>query len=60
LKLPVTIVHGDCDASAPLELTSRRYAELIPDAELHIYEGVAHGVMVTHATRLADEIARLI
>ena len=59
LKLPVTMIHGDSDASAPLDLTSRRYAELIPDAKLLVYEGVAHGVMVTHATRLADEIVRL-
>lgn len=59
LKLPVTIVHGDRDASAPLDLTGRRYAELIPDATLVVYDGVAHGVMVTHAARLANEIARL-
>lgn len=58
LKLPVMIVHGDRDVSAPLELTGRRYAELIPGAELVVCEGVAHGVMVMHAQRLADEIAR--
>lgn len=60
LRLPVTIIHGDRDASAPLDLTGRRYAALIPGAELVVYEGVAHGVMVTHATRLAGEIVRLI
>jgi pimeloyl-ACP methyl ester carboxylesterase len=57
LPLPVTIVHGDLDASAPIELTARRYAELIPHSELLIYEGVAHGVMVTHAQTLAADIA---
>lgn len=56
----MTIVHGDRDVSAPLDLTGRRYAELIPGATLVVYEGVAHGVMVTHARRLADEIARLV
>ena len=59
LKSPVTIVHGDSGKSAPMDLTGRRYAELIPNAELLVYESVAHGIGVTHATRLADEIARL-
>lgn len=58
LRVPVTIIHGDRDASAPIDLTARRYAELIPGAELLVYEGVAHGVMVTHAQRLAADIAQ--
>jgi pimeloyl-ACP methyl ester carboxylesterase len=60
LRLPVSIIHGDRDVSAPLELTARRYAELIPNSELIVYPGVAHGVMVTHAPRLAEDIARII
>jgi non-heme chloroperoxidase len=58
LDLPVTIIHGDRDVSAPLALTGRRYAELIPKAELLVYEGVAHGIMVTHAEQLALDIVR--
>jgi non-heme chloroperoxidase len=57
LTIPVTIIHGDRDASAPIDLTARRYAQIIPDAEFCLYEGVAHGVMVTHADRLATDIA---
>ncbi|GLS19800.1 arylesterase [Labrys miyagiensis] len=60
LRLPVTLIHGDRDASAPLDLTGRRYAALIPGAELVVYEGVAHGVMVTHPHRLAADIARVV
>ena len=59
LVLPVTIVHGDRDASAPLELTGRRYATIVPGARLIVYEGVAHAIMVTHAARLAGEILRV-
>lgn len=58
IAVPVRIIHGDLDASAPLDLTARRYAALIPGAELLVYEGVAHGVMITHAARLAADIAR--
>lgn len=56
LPVPVTIIHGDLDASAPIDLTARRYVALIPEAELVIYEGVAHGVMTTHGYRLASDI----
>jgi non-heme chloroperoxidase len=59
-RLPVTVIHGDLDVSAPLDTTGRRYAALIPGAELVVYEGVAHGVMVTHADRLAQDIARAV
>lgn len=58
LDVPVTVIHGDRDVSAPLDLSGRVYAQTIPGAELVVYEGAAHGVMVTHAARLADDIAR--
>ncbi|KMO12593.1 alpha/beta fold hydrolase [Methylobacterium indicum] len=57
LALPVTLIHGDRDASAPLDLTARAYARLIPGAELVVYAGAAHGLIVTHAARLAADIA---
>lgn len=57
IDVPVTIIHGDTDASAPLEISGGVYASVIPGAELVVYEGVAHGVMVTHARRLAEDIA---
>lgn len=60
LRVPTVIIHGDRDASAPLDRSAKRYAAIIPDAELAVYEGVAHGVMVTHARRLAADLARRI
>ena len=57
LDFPVTIIHGDRDASAPIELTAEVYARLIPGSRLLVYEGGAHGLMVTHADRLAADIA---
>ena len=58
LDVPVTIIHGTQDASAPIGLTAERYHALIPNSELIVYDGVAHGIMVTHAARLAGDIAR--
>ncbi|WP_454811338.1 alpha/beta fold hydrolase [Labrys neptuniae] len=59
LRVPVTLIHGDRDVSAPLESTGKRFAALIPEAELLVYEDIAHGVMVTHAAKLARDIARI-
>ena len=57
IDLPLTIVQGDLDVSAPPALCGQRVLALKPDAEYLAYEGIAHGPMVTHARRLADDIA---
>ena len=57
VTVPLTIVQGDLDVSAPPALCGQRVAALKPDAEYLAYVGVAHGPMVTHAARLADDIA---
>lgn len=60
LDLPVLIVHGDRDVSAPIDASARRYAAIVPQAELLVYEGMAHGIMVTAPARLAADIGRRI
>jgi non-heme chloroperoxidase len=55
--LPTLIIHGDHDQSAPLELTARKIAELVPGSELRIYEGAPHGLILTHADRLESDLA---
>ena len=57
VDVPITIVQGDLDVSAPPALCGERIAALKPQAEHLRYEGAAHGPMVTHASRLADDIA---
>jgi len=54
---PALIVHGDRDVSAPLALTGRPTAALIPSARLEVYEGAPHGLFVTHMDRLTRDIA---
>ena len=56
LPLPVTILHGDRDASAPIDQSARRYAAIIPEARLIIYEGAAHGLMLTHCERFCRDL----
>jgi non-heme chloroperoxidase len=55
--IPALVVHGDLDASAPIELTARRTAAMLPDARLEVYAGAPHGLPLTHAPRLAQDIA---
>jgi pimeloyl-ACP methyl ester carboxylesterase len=56
ITLPTLVIHGDRDASAPLELTGRPTAQLIPGALLKVYEGGPHGLYFTHAERLNQDL----
>jgi non-heme chloroperoxidase len=58
VAVPTLIVHGDQDASAPLELTGRKTAALIDGAELTVYPGAGHGVYASdHQALNADIVA---
>ncbi|MFH8798316.1 alpha/beta fold hydrolase [Streptomyces sp. NPDC017936] len=56
LALPVLIIHGDADASAPVALCGRRLAELVPDNRYEEYPRAGHGVFITHAERLNQDL----
>lgn len=56
IGVPVLVVHGDADVSAPVDLTGRPTAALIPDAAFELYEGAPHGLFVTHMDRLNDDL----
>jgi pimeloyl-ACP methyl ester carboxylesterase len=56
IEVPALIVHGDRDRSAPLELTGKPSAELIPGSRLLVYEGAPHGLMSTHMERLHADV----
>jgi len=55
---PALILHGDADASTPLEITGRPTAAILPDSELVVYNGAGHGLYVTHHREIAAEIVR--
>jgi pimeloyl-ACP methyl ester carboxylesterase len=56
IELPTLLIHGAEDQSAPLELTSRKLATMIPGSELKIYDGAPHGLPVTHQSRLNADL----
>jgi len=56
ITVPTLLIHGDRDVSAPLELTGRPTARLIPGARLEVYEGAPHGLFLTHMERLTRDL----
>src|SRR6478609_3610685 len=60
IRVPTLIVHGDLDASAPIELTGRRTAALIPGSRLVVYEGSGHGLYAADHERVNAEILAFI
>jgi non-heme chloroperoxidase len=56
IEVPTLIVHGDRDVSAPLPITGRKTAALMPHATVKIYEGAPHGLFLTHAERLNKDL----
>ena len=56
VELPSLLIHGDRDRSAPIALTAKPSAELIPGCRFLTYEGAPHGLMFTHMDRLHADI----
>jgi non-heme chloroperoxidase len=56
LNVPTLIIHGDRDASAPLDFTGRRTAGLVPGSQLKVYEGSPHGLFLTDISRLNRDL----
>ena len=55
-KVPTLIIHGDSDETVPLDISSKVAAEMIAGAELRVYQGAPHGLPVTHAQRLTEDL----
>lgn len=53
---PTLVLHGDRDASAPLEITGRRFAAGIRGAQLKVYAGAPHGLFVTHMAQVNRDL----
>jgi pimeloyl-ACP methyl ester carboxylesterase len=58
IDVPTLIVQGDRDRSAPVEMTGKPSAELIPDCRLLVYPGAPHGLMFTHMDELNADLLR--
>jgi pimeloyl-ACP methyl ester carboxylesterase len=59
-RRPALVVHGAADTSAPVELTGRRTAQLVPGCRYVEYPTAGHGLFVTHAQQLNAELLELL
>lgn len=60
IDVPVLIIHGDSDATVPIDPTGACAAGIIPQAELKIYSGAPHGLYYTHRFDLNRDIAAFV
>jgi non-heme chloroperoxidase len=60
IRVPTLLLQGDRDASAPIELTGKKVAQLIPNCQFKIYEGAPHGLMFTHMARLHADLLEFV
>jgi non-heme chloroperoxidase len=60
IDVPALIIQGDRDASIPLELSGRRQHELLRDSRLVVYENAPHGLYLSHAERLSNDLVRFV
>jgi pimeloyl-ACP methyl ester carboxylesterase len=58
--VPTLLMHGDADASAPIAITGRKTAALLPRARLIELPEAGHGLYVTHVRQIVDQIAEFV
>lgn len=56
IDVPVLVLHGAADTSAPVHFTGRRTAAAIPGCVYHEYPTAGHGLYVTHADAVNTDI----
>ena len=59
-RRPTLIVHGDSDATVPIDKSARVAAAMIPGSELKEYPGAPHALMFTEKDRLNQDLLAFI
>ena len=60
ISIPVLVIHGTGDGTVPIDNSARRTIKLLPNATLSEYEGEPHGLFLTAADRLNEELLTFI
>lgn len=56
ISTPTLIIHGKKDATVPFETAAQQAHQLIANSLLVTYDDAAHGLNVTHAARLNEDL----
>lgn len=60
ITAPTLVIHGDRDQYVPIEVSGDKTAQLIPNSQLIVYEGAAHGLFITHKERFHRDLLAFI
>ncbi|WP_426059497.1 alpha/beta fold hydrolase [Hymenobacter sp. B1770] len=56
VKVPTLVIHGDEDATVPIDASGARTAKMIPQAEYKVYKGAPHGLFFTDKDQLTTDL----
>lgn len=56
VTVPALILHGTADNILPIDVTARRFRELLPDATYVEIEGAPHGLLWTHGAEVNEAL----
>lgn len=60
ISVPTLVIHGDDDQIVPIAASGQKSAEIVPNAELKVYSGAPHGLPITHADQLNQDLLAFI
>jgi non-heme chloroperoxidase len=58
--VPTLVIHGDDDQIVPFADSAPLSSKLVPDAELKVYPGAPHGLMVTHRDQFHADLLEFV
>jgi len=56
INVPALILHGTADNILPIDVTARRFKDLLPDAVYVEIEGAPHGLLWTHGDEVNEAL----
>jgi len=60
VDVPTLVIHGDSDGIVPFEVSGKRTAAAIPNAQTHVIEGGPHGVLASHKDEWNEAVLRFL
>ena len=60
VNVPTLVIHGTDDHVAPFQANGQATADMLPDCVFKPYDGAPHGLFVTHAERLGEDLLEFV
>lgn len=56
MTIPTLVIHGDDDQIVPFETCGKVAAEMLPNAQLKVYQGGSHGICTTEKDKINQDL----